>query len=98
MLIEIPVTVSFDIDGNTADMMTFHRKRAGQRVFTMRYETDPNTKEPAKFCIGYPPTAKSYWMTDGEGVLFELLTSDADKTIAVRAKECPESYLAVGSV
>lgn len=65
------------------------------RVFTMRYDTDPYAKTAAQFCIQYPPPKGAHWLTDGEGVLFELITAAADKAIRKRAADDPETYSAM---
>ena len=88
MLIEIPVTISFD-----------HHipERAGghamSKVFTMRYDTT-DTDVQAQWTDHYPPRPNAHWITDTQGVLFDLLTSSADKALRDLAARDPETYAA----
>jgi hypothetical protein len=94
MMVDVPVTISIDVDGDKVEGFNFRRKAADQRVFTMRYPVDPNSQEHAQFCLGYPPPPNAHWMTDADGVLFELITGKADKEIRRRVEADPESYMA----
>lgn len=86
MLIDVPVTITFDHDS---------RWRAGQRshsrIFTMRYDTEDNDA-PAQYCLQYPPPDKARWSVDKDGILFDLFTSDADSAIKKAAAADPVTY------
>jgi len=80
MMIDIPVFIAFDCsDGYAATVRRNH-----QRVFTMRFDTDDGDK-PAQFCTSYPPTARSHWSTDKDGVLFAMFSRECDEAIKRRA-------------
>lgn len=87
MLIDIPVSICFDVDGGIPP----HVRPA--RVFTMRYDT-VDTDVRAKWCGSWPPPANAHWIEDEQGVLFDLLTSQVDRDIRVRAEKDPETYCA----
>jgi hypothetical protein len=86
MLIDIPVTIKFDCKSKSAQDPLDHA-----RVFTMRYDTT-DTDKPAQWINYYPPRADSHWIADTQGVLFDLLTSGADKAIKKSAEADPETY------
>lgn len=93
MLVQIPVLIAFDaVDATCAYPLS---RAAGQRVFTLRYDTDPNANVVAEYSLGYPPGPAAFWLQASEGFFFDMLTSAADKIIAKRATDDPESY-AVG--
>jgi hypothetical protein len=90
MLIDIPVLIAFDCDPSRSNHIA---RAADQRVFTMRYDTT-DTDVSAKWCLQYPPPANAHWIEDEQGVLFDLITSKADKAIAKNAEADPEAYAA----
>lgn len=88
MLVQIPVTITFDhaqphVQGG----------RAMSNVFTMRYDT-VDTDRSAEWTDHYPPRPNAHWITDEQGVLFDVLTSSADKAIRDMAERDPETYRA----
>ena len=87
MLIDIPVTICFDHDS------TWRAPHSAGRVFTMRYDT-VDTDKKAQWTTDYPPKPNSHWITDEQGVLFDLLTSEADRAIRRRAEQEPTDYAA----
>lgn len=88
-MVEIPVVIAFDV----ATFLDLSRARAAtRRIFTMRYDTDPDVATPAQFCVDHPPHQKSVWLPDTTGVFWELFAHDTDKTIKARAAEAPETY------
>lgn len=89
MLVDVPVTITFDHKEPTR-----HGGRAYSTVFTMRYDTDPNIDTPAQWVNHYPPRPNAHWSTDEKGLLFALLTGDADRSIKRMADEDPETYSA----
>lgn len=89
MLIDIPVSIAFDCE--SPQRLGRHDRET--RVFTMRYDTR-DTDRSAQWCLQYPPPANPQWITDEQGVLFDLLTSAADKSITSRAERDPETYCA----
>lgn len=88
MLIDIPVTIKFDCESKIAQGPLDHA-----RIFTMRYDTVDTDKE-AQWTDHYPPRPDAHWITDTQGVLFDLLTSAADKSIRRMAEADPETYCA----
>jgi hypothetical protein len=84
MLIQIPVTITFDVEGTAS-------YRRPPRVFTMRYDTE-DTDRPADYCNQYPPPKDAAWYQDSAGVLFEFMSSAIDKAITKAAEADPESY------
>lgn len=91
MLIEIPVLIGFDC----RDRYALERSHNLRRMFTMRYDTDPDRNAPVEFCNEWPPKHDSSWWPDKSDVLVGLLTANADKEIAKRAAADPESYAAL---
>jgi hypothetical protein len=88
MLVEIPVTITFDHQEPTRPGGRGHSK-----VFTMRYDT-VDTDVLAQWTGHYPPRPNAHWITDTEGVLFDLFTAEADKSIRRMAEQDPETYAA----
>lgn len=89
MLIQIPIMIHFD----AADLLNL-RHAADHRVFTLRYDTNPDSVRPTEWCNHYPPRDNAYWIADEQGVFFDLFTAKADKTITKRATDDPETYQA----
>ncbi len=88
MLVEVPVTITFDHDNPQRPGMAGHSK-----VFTIRYDT-VDTDVPAQWTDHYPPRPNAHWITDEQGVLFDLFTSSADQSIRRMAEQDPETYAA----
>lgn len=91
MMVVIPVLVAFDCFPQSS---THHRDvnhAAGKRVFSMRYDTT-DTDKLAAWCLQYPPPENAHWIDDAQGVLFDLITGDADKAITRRAEADPGTY------
>lgn len=86
MLIQIPVIIIFDA-------ASIHNlgASAGQRAFTVRYDTE-DTDRHAEWCNYYPSRPDTHWIVDEQGVFFDLLTSAADKAITRRAEQNNASY------
>lgn len=88
MLIEIPVTITFD-----------HQQpdrpggRHSSRVFTVRYDTT-DTYVPLSFIPHYPPRSNETWTTDKDGILFGFLSDSADRQIKRMAEQDPDTYAA----
>lgn len=93
MLIEIPVLIGFDC----RDRYALERSHNLRRMFTMRYDTDTNSKAPVEFCSEWPPKPDSSWWPDKSDVLVSLLSTSADKEITKRAAADSETYSAVTS-
>ena len=86
MLIDIPVTIKFDCESKSAQGPLDHT-----RVFTMRYDTT-DTEAAAQYVDHYPPRPNANWITDAQGILFDFLSSAADKAIKKSAEADPETY------
>lgn len=88
MLVEIPVTITFDHLTPATPGGQSHSK-----VFTMRYDT-VDTDVCAQWTDHFPPRPNAHWITDEQGVLFDLIPASADRSIRDRAEKDPETYAA----
>lgn len=75
MIVEIPVTITFDHDNPNVP-----GGPGMSRVFTMRYDTEAYAR-PASVTIFYPPRKDSIWFQDKTGVLFSMMTGAVDEYI-----------------
>jgi hypothetical protein len=87
MLVQIPVTITFDHDAKSGAPA----QRGFSRTITMRYFTE-TTDDPAQYTDSYPPRERCTWSTDRDGVLFGALTREIDRAIEQRAEADPDSY------
>jgi len=88
MIVQIPVMIVFDCDKSILN----HARAAGDRFFTLKYDTDPNSGYQSSYCDHYPPHKRSVFYPDAGGIIAGLLTREIDREIARRAAESPESY------
>jgi hypothetical protein len=88
MLVQIPVVIAFD----SHHAATIQSRSAGYKVFTLRYDTNPDIARAAEYCDHYPPRDNAIFRADADGIFFDLFTASADKTITKRATDDPETY------
>jgi hypothetical protein len=86
MIIELPVTIVWDWEGNRS--LGKHRRL--RRTFTVRMSTQDDAG-PLTYCTEYPPRENSRWQVD-HGVLSTLLSNEANSEICMRAVDDPEGY------
>lgn len=91
MLIDVPMLIYFDCE-NTETRNVSHA--ADHRVFTLRYDSDPDADTVPQYCVGYPPKAGIHWTKDEGNMFFDLFTEKADKLIRERAAKSPEDFCA----
>lgn len=96
MMIDVPVFIAFDCNPHSSRHSNQVAYCAGSCVFTLRYDTNDGDK-PAQFCTGYPPTERSFWVTDKDGVLVGMLDSKTDQKLTKRAEEDPIGYAVFAS-
>lgn len=88
MLVQVPVLIAFDC----SHPATVQSRSAGYRIFTLRYDTNPDIANAAHYCEQFPPPANAHWRADQQGIFFDLFTASADKTVTKRATDDPETY------
>jgi hypothetical protein len=94
MLVQIPIMIAFDC----SQAATVQSHSAGYKVFTLRYDTNPDIAKAAEYCDHYPPRENAHWRADEQGVFFDLFTASADRFITKRATDDPETYAVTESV
>jgi hypothetical protein len=88
MRVQIPVVIAFDCH-HAASVQS---RSAGYKVFTLRYDTNPDIQRDAEYCDHYPPRANAVFRPDSDGIFFDLFTASADKVITKRATDDSETY------